>query len=82
VAYSVAALWPMFHAEGWHASPRPDMRFCVVRLPRDVPNFDHLLEQEVIIDACLYRCRGVERFSHSPPWQAGETIGLVVEEVL
>jgi hypothetical protein len=73
----IGALWPAFHAFAWF--PLPDgRRLASVLLDRETMDFAHLLRQEVLIDGALYRCTGVERFVHSPPWLRGEQIGLAV----
>ena len=47
--------------------------------PVECADFSHLIGQQVQIDGVLCMVRGVERFAHSPPWRAGETISLLVE---
>ena len=40
-------------------------------------NFDDLVGSKVIIDGVKYKCLGVERKLHVPPWVVGEKIGLM-----
>jgi hypothetical protein len=49
-----------------------------VELASDVTDFDHLIGHDVEIDGTVYRCIGVERFAHNPPWRKGEKIGIMV----
>lgn len=46
---------------------------------RDEAGISQLAQSEVIIDGSRYRCIGVERFMHMPPWSKGESVGLMVE---
>jgi hypothetical protein len=78
--HTVAGLWPCFRATDWLTIPGRG-RSAITTLDRTTQDFAHLVGQEVIIDGTLYVCRAVERFLHSPPWQAGESIGLLVEEL-
>jgi hypothetical protein len=50
----------------------------IVSLDRDTADFSHLLGHDVQIDGKVVRVVGVERFAHSPPWRAGEHIGLLI----
>ena len=77
---AVALLWPSFHALDWYTITGRG-RAAIVELNRTTPDFAHLLGQEALIDGTLYRCRGVERFAHCPPWHKGEKVSLLVESV-
>lgn len=54
----------------------------VVELDRKTDDFGHLVNQEITLDGKNYICRGVERFTHSPPYRIGERIGLLLDEKL
>lgn len=75
----VETLFPVFtnHTGGWFQN---GVALLLVTLDRTTPDFAHLLGQEVLIDGQCYRCQGVERFLHSPPWYRGEPIGLLVRK--
>lgn len=77
---SVDTIWPNFHAFDWFEIAGRG-RVAATKLDRDTDDFSHVLASEVIIDGDLYRCRGVERFAHRPPWHVGESIGLLVDLV-
>lgn len=50
----------------------------VVDNPIECDDFAHLVGRGVIIGGNVYTVKGVERFTHSPPWMKGEKIGLLV----
>jgi hypothetical protein len=59
---------------------RGDYEFAVL-LDRETTDFQHLIGKHVIIDDKVYKCIGVNRFSHMPPWRQGEPVGLRVEKI-
>lgn len=46
--------------------------------PSACENFDHLIGEVVEIDGVRYKIDAVERYAHTPPFRAGERIGLQV----
>ena len=69
---------PNFVASEW-TKIKGRGRLAIVVLDRDTADFSHLVNQEVEIDGKSYRCIGVERFAHMPPWRQGESVGLLVQ---
>ena len=47
-----------------------------VELDQDTDDFAHLVGKKIVINGRLETCFSVERFNHSPPWRAGDRIGL------
>lgn len=45
--------------------------------PHTCGGFQHLIDQEVLVDGVVRRIIGVERAAHAPPWVAGEGIGVL-----
>lgn len=41
-------------------------------------DFDHLIGHYIIIDDCVRKVMGVEKFLHLPPYRKGENIGIGV----
>jgi len=57
-----------------------DKQIFIVENDERRKNFDDLVGRKVIIDGVKYKCLGVERKLHAPPWVVGEKIGLMVNE--
>jgi len=57
-----------------------DNQIFVVENDERRKNFDDLIGSEVEIDGKKYKCHGVERKLHAPPWTVGERIGILVKE--
>lgn len=70
-------IYPSFKSESHREIKERGTVFGVAN-DRECDDFAHLLNQEVMIDGTVYLCRGVEHFSHIPPWRKGEPIGLLV----
>lgn len=51
----------------------------VVDNPMKCNDFEYLINQYVSINEKVRKVLGVESFMHSPPWQEGEVISLMVE---
>jgi hypothetical protein len=51
-----------------------------VELDQDTDDFAHLVGKKIVINGRLETCFSVERFNHSPPWKAGERIGLLIRK--
>lgn len=76
---TVVQIWPFFRARHWYPHPAGWPYWIVATaLDRTRDELDSLTGQEVIVNAALYRCVGVQACQHSPPWHANELIGLVV----
>ena len=50
-----------------------------VENPTACENFNHLVGADVEIDGMVYNVEAIERFAHTPPFSAGEHIGLQVK---
>lgn len=74
----VAAIWPNFSAIEWYRDDK-GLTIATVELDRETEDFSHLINQEVLIDRLLYKCLGVSKYTHCPPWSRGEVVGLLVE---
>ncbi len=46
--------------------------------PFECMDFDHLINNTILLDGNPVIVKGVERFCHCPPWRKGEMIGLFV----
>lgn len=53
----------------------------VISLDRDYADFDSLLRQQVLLNGELYTVRGIERFTHAPPWHLGEKVAILADFV-
>lgn len=69
-----------FKALEFFRLPSRGMVVYIVDLDRTCSNFDHLLHKDVEIDGAIRFVQAVERFTHVPPWEKGERIGLAVED--
>ena len=71
---------PTFHCEQWFWLAGQDKWCAATRLDvdRDETQMTELGSSVVEIDGATYRCIGVERFTHSPPWRQGEPISLMI----
>lgn len=75
----IEQILPFFRARAWYPHPH-GWPFWIVAtaLDRTREDLRSLIGHEVIVDAALYRCLGVERFLHSSPWLRDEEVGLMV----
>ena len=51
-----------------------------VRNPKKCVNFNHLVDQEIIMNGDRRIVVGIEKFAHHPPWVEGEIISLVLRD--
>ncbi len=56
-----------------------DKKCFVVENPTECNDFNHLTNENVLIDSKTYYVIAVECFMHCPPWRKGEKISLMVD---
>lgn len=75
-------LWiPTFVARNWYEITGRGTLAGVELDREDDGSFSHLSGQTVRIDGKLYRCTGVERYLHTPPFRKGEAVSLMVKPI-